>query len=111
ILEKGSPMPVVPEIRAVWDALRGPYQSVLGGELSPEAAAAKAQGLAVSQIRAMNEVILPGVGTKVLNGALILFGIASLYVFFRAVRRVVLGLMGEQRVAYAFLLPGMLAIL
>jgi arabinogalactan oligomer/maltooligosaccharide transport system permease protein len=111
ILEKGSPMPVVPEIRAVWDALRGPYQSVLGGELSPEAAAAKAQELAQRQIQAMNEVIQPGPGTKVLNGALILLGIASLYVFFRAVRRVILGLMGEQRVAYAFLLPGMLAIL
>jgi arabinogalactan oligomer/maltooligosaccharide transport system permease protein len=111
ILEKGSPMPVVPEIRAVWDALRGPYQSVLGGELSPDAAAAKAQELAMRQITAMNEVIQPGPGTKVLNGFLVVLGIGALYVMARAVRRVTLGLMGEQRVAYAFLLPGILAIL
>jgi arabinogalactan oligomer/maltooligosaccharide transport system permease protein len=104
-------MPVVPEIRAVWDALRGPYQSVLGGELSPDAAAAKAQELAMRQITAMNEVIQPGPGTKVLNGFLVVLGIGALYVMARAVRRVTLGLMGEQRVAYAFLLPGILAIL
>lgn len=111
ILEKGSPMPVVPEIRAVWDALRGPYQSVLGGEMSPEAAGDQAQALALRQIEAMNEVILPGPGTKVLNGLLVLLGVGALYGFFRAARRIVLGLAGEQRVAYAFLLPGMLAIL
>lgn len=111
ILEKGSPMPVVPEIRAVWDALRGPYQSLLGGELDPEEAANRAQALALRQIQAMNEVIQPGPGTKVLQGVLWLLGIGAIYLGFRAVRRITLGLMGEQRVAYAFLLPGLLAIL
>jgi arabinogalactan oligomer / maltooligosaccharide transport system permease protein len=111
ILEKGSPLPVVPEIRAVWDALRGPYQSLLGGSLSPAEAAALAQAQAVAQIRAMNEVKKPGEGAWIVRGILLLGALAGLYLTLRATRRVVLGLLGPQRVAYAFLLPGLLAIL
>jgi arabinogalactan oligomer / maltooligosaccharide transport system permease protein len=54
-LEVGRPMPVVPELRAVWDAMRPAYQSVLGGKVSPEAAAAQMQKDAEAKIREMNE--------------------------------------------------------
>ena len=54
-LEVGRAMPIVPELRAVWDALRPAYQSVLGGYLSPEAAAKQAQKSADEKIREMNE--------------------------------------------------------
>lgn len=111
VLEKGSPLPVVPEIRAVWDALRGPYQSLLGGSLTPDEAAAKAQLLAVSQIKAMNEVIEPGPGAVVVKGILGLAVLLGFYLVFRATRRIIFGLIGRQRVAYVFLLPGLLAIL
>lgn len=53
--EVGKPMPIVPELRAVWDAMRSSYQSVLGGYLSPEDAAAKMQRDAEQKIREMNE--------------------------------------------------------
>jgi arabinogalactan oligomer/maltooligosaccharide transport system permease protein len=111
ILAKGTPMPVVPEIRAVWDALRGPYQSVLGGSLSPAEAAAQAQAKALAQIRAMNEVLEPGPQAVVVKALLALAALAALYLTFRAGRLVALGLLGRQRVAYLFLLPGMLTIL
>ena len=48
-------MPIVPELRAVWDAMRPAYQSVLGGTLAPEAAAAQMQRDAEAKIREMNE--------------------------------------------------------
>jgi arabinogalactan oligomer/maltooligosaccharide transport system permease protein len=54
-LEVGRAMPIVPELRAVWDAMRPAYQSVLGGAMSPKAAAAKMQADAVAKIREMNE--------------------------------------------------------
>jgi len=54
-LEVGRPMPIVPELRAIWDAMRPAYQSVLGGSLSPEAAAAQMQKDAETKIREMNE--------------------------------------------------------
>ncbi len=53
--EVGRPMPIVPELRAVWDAMRASYQSVLGGNLSPEDAARNMQRDAEQKIREMNE--------------------------------------------------------
>jgi len=53
--EVGRPMPVVPELRAIWDAMRPYYQAVLGGTMTPEEAAIKMQQLAVKKIEEMNE--------------------------------------------------------
>jgi arabinogalactan oligomer / maltooligosaccharide transport system permease protein len=110
ILEKGTPMPVVPEIRAVWDALRGPYQSVLGGTIQPAEAAAEAQAKALAQIQAMNEVIEPGAQAWLVKMLLALASFAALYGLGRTARGVVRGLMGRERVAYLFLLPAFLTI-
>jgi maltose-binding protein MalE len=49
----GRAMPVVPEMRAIWDAIRPFYQSVLGGTMKPEEAAAKMQDQAVKKIAEM----------------------------------------------------------
>jgi len=51
----GRPMPVVPEMRAVWDAMRPGYQAVMGGVSTPEEAATSMQQLALRRIREMNE--------------------------------------------------------
>ena len=48
-------MPVVPEMRAVWDAMRPHVQAVMAGSESPEVAAQKMQALAEKKIREMNE--------------------------------------------------------
>ncbi len=55
LMAVSEPMPIVPEVRAVWDSLRGEYQSVLGGGLSPEKAAGQAQDKSLKQIELMNE--------------------------------------------------------
>ena len=54
-IKRGRPMPIVPEMRAVWDAMRPGYQAVMGGALTPEEAAKQMQELAVQKIREMNE--------------------------------------------------------
>jgi len=54
-ISRGKPMPVVPEMRAVWDAMRPGYQAVMGGSKTPEAAAREMQALAVRKIKEMNE--------------------------------------------------------
>lgn len=54
-IEHGKPMPVVPELRAIWDAMRPSYQAVLGGAKSPEQAAEDMQKLAIRKIKEMNE--------------------------------------------------------
>ncbi|MDI6765524.1 MAG: extracellular solute-binding protein [Bacteroidota bacterium] len=54
-IENGRPMPIVPELRAIWDAMRPSYQAVLGGDKTPEQAAKDMQGLALRKIAEMNE--------------------------------------------------------
>ena len=54
-IEHGRAMPVVPELRAIWDAMRPSYQAVLGGYLSAEQAAADMENDAKRKIREMNE--------------------------------------------------------
>lgn len=54
-IERGRPMPVVPELRAIWDSMRPSYQAVLGGAKTPEIAAKEMQELALRKILEMNE--------------------------------------------------------
>lgn len=54
-IARGRLMPIVPEMRAVWDAMRPSYQSVMNGELAPAAAAAAMQAQAVETIEVMRE--------------------------------------------------------
>lgn len=54
-IDRGRQMPVVPELRAIWDAMRGPYQAVLGGSMQPRQAAQRMQALALQRIVDMNE--------------------------------------------------------
>ncbi|MBI5464192.1 MAG: extracellular solute-binding protein, partial [Ignavibacteriales bacterium] len=54
-VQHGRAMPVVPELRAIWDAMRPSYQAVLSGALDAKSAAAQMQRLAVQRIKDMNE--------------------------------------------------------
>ena len=54
-IEHGRPMPVVPELRAIWDAMRPSYQAVLAGTMSADEASVRMQELALRRIREMNE--------------------------------------------------------
>jgi len=54
-IRRGRTMPVVPELRAIWDAMRPAYQAVLGGASTPEEAARDMQELALRKIKEMNE--------------------------------------------------------
>ena len=54
-IARGKAMPVVPQMRAVWDAMRSSYQAVMGGAKSPEQAAKEMQTQANRKIRDMNE--------------------------------------------------------
>ena len=54
-IEKGIRMPVVPEMRVLWDVMRPQMQSVMNGEKTPEEAAKAMQAAAVEQIAAMKK--------------------------------------------------------
>lgn len=54
-IELGKSMPIISEMRAVWDAMRPYYQAVLGGAMTSEIAAQKMQDEAVKKIQEMTE--------------------------------------------------------
>lgn len=54
-IDLGRAMPVVPELRAIWDAMRPNYQAVLGGVKSASDAARDMQALSLQKIAEMNE--------------------------------------------------------
>lgn len=49
----GRPMPLIPEMRAIWDAIRPFYQTVMGGRMEPAEAAEKMQERADQKIAEM----------------------------------------------------------
>tara|TARA_S200000501_G_scaffold139481_1_gene131829 strand:+ start:257 stop:2446 length:2190 start_codon:yes stop_codon:yes gene_type:complete len=109
IISLGKPMPVVPEIRAIWDALRVQYQALLGGTISPETAARESQKGAEIQIKAMNEIIEPG-----LQGTIFKFGLPIfcfiLILLFRNSFAELFQNMSANPIAYVFFLPAMIGI-
>jgi len=54
-IEHGRPMPVLPQLRAIWDAMRPSYQAVLAGTKTAEEAAHDMQVQAAERIKEMNE--------------------------------------------------------
>jgi len=42
-VEKGRMMPVAPQLRQVWDGMRGPYQLIMNGAVTPEEGARRMQ--------------------------------------------------------------------
>lgn len=51
----GKPMPVVPEMRAIWDALRPNQEDIMSNRSTPAEAALKMQKLAEEKIAEMNQ--------------------------------------------------------
>lgn len=52
---EGKPMPVVAEMRAIWDALRPSQEEIMANKTTAAAAAAKMQALAEQKIKEMNQ--------------------------------------------------------
>ena len=54
-VSRGRAMPISPQMRAIWDAMRPAYQNVLGGSMTPEEGAAYQQELAVQKVAELFE--------------------------------------------------------
>ncbi|MHC1736852.1 MAG: extracellular solute-binding protein [Ignavibacteriaceae bacterium] len=56
-INNGIPLPIITEMRAIWDAMRPPYQAVLGGNITPEKAAEQMQKQSLIKIKELRESI------------------------------------------------------
>ena len=108
-MRNGRSMPVVAELRAVWDAMRPPYQALLSGSVEPEEAAKQMQTLAEDKIRLMNQQVKPGVSAVLIKIAAVVLTVGLLFwqrnavgLFFRDWRR--------NQLAYLLVAPSIFVI-
>ena len=110
IIKVGRPMPIIPEMRAIWDALRDQYQAVLGGTVLPEIAVKRAQENSIEQIAIMNEIIKPGIQAKILKLIIILVSIILFVMISRQIPHFISDFK-QNKIAYIFFMPAFLAIM
>jgi len=53
-IEHGRPMPIMPQMRAIWEGMRGPYQLVMNGAITAKEAAKRMQREAEKNIADSN---------------------------------------------------------
>lgn len=110
IMEVGTPMPIIPEARAIWDSLRVQYQKVLANSLTPDQAAEAAQQMAESQINNMNEVLVPDASAIAIKILVVIMGIWLLWVSRNSIINFIQGFQGPQKFVYYMMLPAFLGI-
>jgi len=108
-IERGRVMPMVTEMRAVWDAMRPPYQSLMSGNISAQDATQQMQRGAERNIATLNQQIEPGPTASILPlvgigllAAFLAYQFRNLIAFYRDLR--------HNQLAYAFALPSLLVI-
>lgn len=108
-IELGTPMPIITEMRAIWDAVRPVYQAVLSGAISPERGAEKMQADAVQKIKELKEDIGdPAIGMLIqiilllIVVAIIYFMRKSVIAFFKQIKK--------NSFAYILALPALLVM-
>ena len=109
VIEKGRPMPVVPEMRAIWDALRTQYQAVLGGNVDENTAALLSHENSIKQIALMNEIREPDFIGELLKWIILALSMLTPFYFRKHIREFVVGLK-ENSTAYWFILPAFTAV-
>jgi arabinogalactan oligomer/maltooligosaccharide transport system permease protein len=108
-MRRGRAMPVVAELRAIWDSMRPHYQALLGGSETPEDAARGMQRDAEDKIRAMNRELEPTAVVPVFKGLLAL-GLLFLLWWQRRSFGLFLKDWRRHKLAYVFVLPSFVVI-
>ena len=109
-IEQGRALPIVTEMRAIWDAMRPSYQAVLGGAITPEKAAQLMQEDAVKKIREMREDVDNPVWGLIVQVLMLLIVLAALFftrksivAFFRSFKK--------NTFAYFLVLPALVIMI
>lgn len=110
IMEVGTPMPVVPEVRAVWDSLRIQYQKLLAGTVTPDEAAKEAQIMATAQIQNMNEVLQPDASALIIKILILIGTFVLLWMSRTSIVLFIKGFQGPQKFVYFMMLPAFIGI-
>jgi arabinogalactan oligomer/maltooligosaccharide transport system permease protein len=107
--ERGRAMPTTVAMRAVWDAMRPPYQLMMAGQLDAAEASARMQRDALARIETITGQTTPD-GSAVVVYTLVLAVLAALLAFLRRHFRAFWGDWRRNRLAYLLVLPSIALI-
>ncbi len=108
-MKNGRAMPVVSELRAIWDSMRPHYQALMAGDQSAAEAAANMQSDAVVTIERLNSDIQPGSASLILK--LIALAVTlSLLWWQRTAVPTFLGDWKKNKLAYLLIAPSLAVI-
>ncbi len=110
IMKLGQPMPIEPELRAIWDSLRTHYQAVLADQESPEKASESAQLDALEQIHVMNNVEEVSWQSYVIKVLGLLVGLALTWLGWQWLKLIKISFGEIGKFPYLLLTPAMLAV-
>ncbi len=103
-IDLGIALPIVTEMRAIWDAMRPAYQAVLGGSITAPKAAEEMQKAAIVKIKELREDIYDPVGGLIVQ--ILLFGSVAALIFY--LRKTIVAFfknLSKDKFAYALALP------
>lgn len=109
-IDEGIPLPIVTEMRAIWDAMRPSYQAVLGGAITPERAARNMQRDAEIKIRELRETYENPVMEVVIQIGMILVVLILLFIMRKSIIAFLKNLKRDA-FAYYLVLPAMFIML
>ncbi len=108
-MKNGRAMPVVAELRAIWDSMRPHYQALLAGNVTPAEAARLMQADAVSTIARLNQNIQPNSTGLVLKLVALILTVTLLW-FQRGAWRQLTNDWSKNRLAYLLIAPSLAVI-
>ena len=108
-MQNGHMMPVVAELRAIWDTMRPQYQALLGGSITSAQAASNMQEEAVKSITRMNQELQPTAFAQVFK-ALMVLGLVAVLFWKRRVFGDFLRDWKQNRMAYLLVIPSFIVI-
>jgi len=108
-MKNGRTMPVVSELRAIWDSMRPHYQALMAGDKSAEDAAKGMQSDAVVTIERLNSDIQPG-STSLILKMIALVATLGLLWWQRGAVPTFLGDWKKNKLAYLLIAPSLAVI-
>ncbi|MCF8435251.1 MAG: extracellular solute-binding protein [Ignavibacteriales bacterium] len=108
-IDLGTALPIITEMRAIWNAMRPVYQAALSGNISPEKAAAEMQKNTLKNIKDLRESYDDPVGGLIVQILLIAIVVVSIFMLRRSISAFFSNLK-KDGLAYIFALPALIVM-
>lgn len=106
-IQRGVPLPIITEMRAIWDAMRPQYQAILGGSIEPRRAVDLMQKNAEAKIKELRESIENPIAGLIIQIAMLVAVVVIIFLMRKSIAAFFTNLK-KDGFAYAMALPAVI---